>query len=442
MRIGLQHVREARPEQGLHFLKQAVWLRPDNIESLHALAAAHLRSGDEDAAQASFDRILRISPENAEAHYGRGLVSVKRGETTNARLAFRAAAENSKTPWKYWGALADIKTNAKERREAIHKIAKTLAKHCRVHHAAPTLYADCVSALIDDHRPGEAAAFVKECWSKFESETIAHDKLAGAYYRAGHFEHAFTHKLRALWRTEPGTRPACPVFSPSNALAALRAFGDYLSRRDLPYFLAAGTLLGVLREGAPLAHDRDVDIGIVADKWTRYRVFEALRHHPGMLLRREATEYDRYFALKIDGIGIDIFLHDPVGKHLVCGFSRTAGDIQWRFSAFGRKHIQVGEDRWPIPDAPERYLTESYGAGWQIPDKGFASVIGSPALHDVHPHARAFYAAARARNALLNGDIEKAEALVRQSPVLIQWPVLAMMAGASPSSEEGGLTTS
>lgn len=39
-----------------------------------------------------------------------------------------------------------------------------------------------------------------------------------------------------------------------------------------------------------------------------------------------------------------------------------------------------------MPTNAERYLEETYGLDWRKPDKGFASVISSPALYDVDPY--------------------------------------------------------
>ena len=40
-----------------------------------------------------------------------------------------------------------------------------------------------------------------------------------------------------------------------------------LNKNDIPHFAAAGTCLGIVREGKPLKHDQDIDIGIMDENW-------------------------------------------------------------------------------------------------------------------------------------------------------------------------------
>jgi hypothetical protein len=57
-----------------------------------------------------------------------------------------------------------------------------------------------------------------------------------------------------------------------------------------------------------------------------------------------------------------------------------------------------------------------------LPDEGYSSAVSSPALDGVDIRVRSFYAAARARAALQMGEISKARALARQSPLPLRLP--------------------
>ncbi|OZB19386.1 MAG: hypothetical protein B7X53_00010 [Hyphomonas sp. 34-62-18] len=392
-------------------------LRADHIPTLQALASALLRAGEAEAALNTFDRALTLAPGQADTLHGRGLALLKLQDRSGALIAFRAAAASDPNAWKSWGSIADITPHEGERLDAIHRTADTLEAHCRERDAAPALYTECVTALLDAHRPEDAVAFTCEMQPRFCDEATAYDALGRAHYYMGAYRAAFEHKARALALSPAPTAQAPLAFSPGAATDALREIGRILTSHAISFFLAAGTLLGFYREGGPLPHDRDVDIGVMRTSDGGPDIAGIFRTHPDLILKRRARPGDRYFALMHKGIGIDIFVHDKIDDHLVCGVSDLNGDIQWRFTPFEIAEARFNGEVWAIPDTTERYLAESYGPDWRRPDTGFASAISSPALYMVDSYVRAFYSSARAKNALASGDRMKAEALIRQSPI-------------------------
>ena len=102
--------------------------------------------------------------------------------------------------------------------------------------------------------------------------------------------------------------------------------------------------------------------------------------------------------------------------------SSLPGDIQWRLRSFRLTTASYGGRNWTIPSEPEHYLSQSYGPGWQTPDRCFASAISSPALYNTDPFARSYYAIVRACRARAAGHLSKASALLRQSPIPLPWP--------------------
>jgi hypothetical protein len=336
-----------------------------------------------------------------------------------ALATLRAAVHMNPHAWKSWATIADITSDETERRKAIEEPANALAGLAVGDDADPALRRRGAHALIDARRYGEAARFLRTQIPSYEREPDALSLLALAAYRAGDFEAAFRLK-QAAWRAlDLDALPLAKAepFRPDAAEVALGDICDILCAAGLRPFLAAGTLLGFIRNRGPLAHDRDVDIGIIRQADVTLDLAAVIRTHPDLMLARDARPGDRYFALTHKGVGIDIFLHDADGGGLVCGVSDRLGDIQWRFTKFGLTEARFGERRWTIPDDPHRYLAESYGPGWKTPDTGFASAISSPALYKVSPYARAYYVLARAERSLRLGDRKKAVALLAQSPI-------------------------
>ena len=272
------------------------------------------------------------------------------------------------------------------------------------------------------HRFQEATDFIIKNRSRFPDESTAYDRLARTCYRLGDFRNAFTYMTEALARLSPGKIPASPPKGPYSQDAALRALceiGYVLEAHGVTFFLAAGTLLGFVRNGGPLAHDRDVDIGIFEEKPGVPDIAGILRAHPAIVLPPSARPGDHYFTVRCQGIAVDIFLHDRSHDAVSFGFSHTRGDIQWRLAPFGLTQASFHGRNWLLPAPASQYLSGLYGDTWQSPDLGFASVISSPALWAVSPYTRAYYSVARARKYRMTGQHAKANALLAQSPICL-----------------------
>ena len=437
MRAGAALLKDGNAEGAIAPLKEAVALQPENIRSLEYLGQALLRSKHHEDAGQVFAGLLALKPAHVEAHHGRGLALHGLKDIPAALAAFRQASWLNPAAWKTWSSIADITPDEAERIHAIGRTADALHTACADPVARPELYLSCAEALIKAKRFEDAIAFIHAHFHRFKDASTAHNKLASAHYHSGAFKEAIHHKQDALAALDPETLPEAPLdnpFVPASAIEVLKAIGDILTDHGVSYFLVAGTLLGFHREGGPLPHDRDVDIGVMRNADGSPDIAAIIRQHPDLLLPHGARPGDRYVGVLHDGVGLDIFLHDDVGDHTLCGFSQHPGDIQWRFSRFGLAEIFHAGRSWFCPDPIERYLEETYGPGWREPDKGFASVISSPALFETDPFARAFYSVARVMNHLKRGDRSKACALIRQSPVPLRASVIQHLGLTSDSA--------
>lgn len=441
LKTGVALARAGRAHDALPHLRRARLIRPRHFDTLQALASAQLRAGLAEEADGTFGAILRIDPRHVDARHGRALAQNALGDRAAALETFRQLVAGAPNAWRSWQSIADITPDEEERVAAVNSAAEALERLCAGGRAAPELYAACVTALVAARRAEEAAAFAQEQFSRFRSASAAHDKLAGALYRAGRFREAALQKASALASLPAADLPAAPRANPfeiATGIDALASFAAILEAAGIDYFLAAGTALGFHREGGPLAHDRDLDIGVIHRADGGPGLAGLIRGHPDLILDRGARPGDRHIPLHHQGAGIDLFVHDPQADQLVCGFSGTEGDVAWRFTAFQIRRRTFGEVSYPLPDPIGRYLAESYGEGWRTPDHGFASAISSPALDNVSPWVRAFYALARAKTALMRGDGAKARALLAQSPVRLPGMdrILPKIAHPRPNTEE------
>jgi SAM-dependent methyltransferase len=162
---------------------------------------------------------------------------------------------------------------------------------------------------------------------------------------------------------------AALVDATESVIAALQAAG-------VEPFLAYGTLLGAVREGAVLGHDSDADLGYVSRHSHPFDValesFRVQRH-----LAEQGWEIDRYSgaAFKItvsEGdatTGLDVF-----GGFLDEGRLYLMGEIGTEFREEWIRPLATArlEGReMPVPAHPERLLEVTYGPGWRVPDPAF-----------------------------------------------------------------------
>jgi tetratricopeptide (TPR) repeat protein len=419
----VQHIKAGEAAAALAPLQAILAQAPGDGAARYALAAAQLKSGNAAAALLEFETLLDQAPKHDGAAYGRGLALFALGERRAALSVFRHLTRGGHFAWKAWASIADITPHEGERTHALNSAADILAA-LSAHNGEAAGRRAAAAALIAARRPAEAEALLAQRSMPVSGAPMPDRLLARALYHQGRFEDAFIEACRLLSHMPaPDDRKRMPpAFRPDMAGEVLSEILDLLASAGAAAFLMAGTLLGFHRQGAPLAHDRDIDIGVIRDPAGGPDIAAILRAHDRILLPRIARPGDRYFGVTHKGVAVDIFLHDESGKHLTCGFSELDGDIQWRFSKFAITSATYSGRQWPIPDRPGCYLAETYGPGWQIQDTGFASAISSPALYRTHAHARAYYAASRARAALIAGDAAKAVALIGQSPVAILPP--------------------
>lgn len=384
-------------------------------------AARLLRAGDAAGALEAFARILSRFPGSADALHGYGLALARLARTDEALRAFRSARAINPQAWPAAASIADITPDETERVEALDQCADILLDLCRRAGTSPRLFNAAAAALANAHRYTELAALARRHARKFPNMAVACDWRAKASYEQGEFGEALEWKRAALRLTPwPGPMQPRERFRPAEAWQALLDLSAIFDKCGLEFFLVAGTALGMVRSGGPLGHDRDIDIGVFRGPGPD--IAGILRSHPRLMMPASARPGERYFALFHRGTAFDIFVHDEACGTVTCGVSDRPGDIQWRFSKFSLRPFEAGGRIWNLPHPSGRYLAEIYGPDWTIPDRGFASAVSSPALSGVDIRVRAFYAAARARTALLTGDTEKAASLARQSPLPVSLP--------------------
>jgi hypothetical protein len=159
----------------------------------------------------------------------------------------------------------------------------------------------------------------------------------------------------------------------ADAGVALSDLKSAMDRAGTPFFLISGTLLGCVREGGILGHDKDIDVGVMEGPGVdRGAVHGALSESGVFLLK----PYQNQALLRLQhasGVMIDVFWH-----RLEDGLVIHEGmKSKWWNTAFDLVPTQFLGETYLIPDDYARYLGENYG-DWEKPDAEFETFVDTP----------------------------------------------------------------
>jgi len=185
----------------------------------------------------------------------------------------------------------------------------------------------------------------------------------------------------ALHGERPGTEAAESGFDVVNASRALSDLTRMANEKGTPVFLVSGTLLGYVREGQLLSHDKDIDVGIVG--WeNQYNLCMALQETGLFTVSVQHLKGKDTFYIPIKhndtGMWIDVFVYHPRGEHWVTGVDFFFGNQQtFAFTPFELQEIEFLGVKMQAPANAELNLTENYG-NWRVPDASYLSHLESP----------------------------------------------------------------
>jgi SAM-dependent methyltransferase len=160
-------------------------------------------------------------------------------------------------------------------------------------------------------------------------------------------------------------------------LDAIEVVLGALTEAGVRPFIAYGTLLGAVREGALIGHDSDADLGYVSEHEHPYDVvIESFRLQRALVdLGYPVTRYSG-LAFKVgvregDGRmrGLDVFggfLRD--GQLHLMGEVRAPFRMEWMYPT---STTTLEGRELPAPAEPEHLLAAMYGPSWRVPDPAY-----------------------------------------------------------------------
>lgn len=165
-------------------------------------------------------------------------------------------------------------------------------------------------------------------------------------------------------------------YSQKAASTALKDLRYCLNDASIEFFLISGTLLGCIREGKLLGHDKDIDVGVWQNDVSVQELVAACRTS-GLFYILPTSSDELVVVRHVNGTTIDIFIHTQDLE----GVWHFGGKCKWHNTPFKLTTRSFLGDQYLIPENYELYLTENYGSDWRKPKVDFDSALDTPNMH-------------------------------------------------------------
>ena len=386
--LGLAQAALGELDAAIDSYRKALAIHPDFAQAYFHLGNALRAKGDAEEAMACYQNAFQLQPTHAEACYNLGMTLGELGRMEEAALCYQKAIGINPNYADAYGNLGNTFKALGRLQEAVQcyqRMIALLPNQAAVHSNLGSVLRDLgeVEGALEHHQKAVELA---------PDFAPAHNSLANTHKERGELEPAIAHyqqALTALMQGVPQQATAKAPMDTASAQAALRATKTALDAANIPFFLAFGTLLGIVRDGDLLPHDKDLDIGLAWDVSRKEAIaaMEADERFAKAFPGADGAEKDAWnitFVHTETGIEIDLFFFKPDGGDVLAGLYHRPTPLHWRFAAFETKEIDYLGAKWPAPAVPETFLEAIYGPEWQTPDVGFDSLLQG---HNRNPEA-------------------------------------------------------
>lgn len=395
-------------------------------------AVALLRSGDSGQARRLYLEVLADAPQEATTWSTLAAYALLERDIKSADAHVRRALERSPD---CVDALVNLSLVllASNKADAILPVLRRAVELAPEHAKALVNYGTMLHAArqfaaAEEHLRRAADASPRSWRIALERARVARTQ--------GEFGEMRSHVLSALSfaaTTLPGRLVAVPQEAPhrtSDLDHVLCEAGDLLREAGQPFHLMAGTLLALVRDGAILSHDKDIDLALPWDS-DRDGVAALFARHPAFAAPSRPSADGRVWAFsvihKASRVGIDLFFLKHEADGVLSGCGRPPQMLFSRVRPFGLGQLQWRDRSWAVPSPPEQYLEDIYGPAWRTPDPYFDTMLSNPSRTADSIRVAVDIGLVRLGDALQARQWVRAHALCRQLLVREEIPEVAAM---------------
>ena len=378
LHLGVSYYSLNKIEKAIKSYQQALQLKPDYIAALKNLGTAYNVTGEYGKALECYEKVLALNPEESEIYFNQAIV-YKNQKNLDAAM-----------------------TNYQRCLELNPEFDKAHYNLARIHESQGDLEKSIEHVLL--------------------ALKITPDYTEATYYLGvllktrGDLDSSILHFQQAIKLLVHNPLPAPPAKAPistSKARKTLLSAHEILGKQGITFFPSSGTLLGIIRDNDILPHDKDLDIGLLWDV-DRDQVIDCLCKNNLFELNDKETitpdhkQWFLSFTHVKNQIALDLFFYKPSGNHFLYGFHHLPHPILSRPRIFELANHEWNGRIWQVPENPDQYLTDLYGAEWKKPDKLFDTVISHRSQTPESRDGRRCYGYSRLYNQIKNRNWAKA----------------------------------
>lgn len=170
----------------------------------------------------------------------------------------------------------------------------------------------------------------------------------------------------------------------------IRAVENALQSSDALYYVYAGTLLGLIRNGKFISWDFDIDYAVVITPEFTWNKLEKLMNESGFRKTREFIYKDevREQSYAIGELNIDFFGQFYEEEHMIQYSFEYRADCKYKNDnersvylvtlpkVVGTKKVWLGNTAVSVPENSEEILAAIYNDDWRIPNPNWKSNSG------------------------------------------------------------------
>lgn len=146
----------------------------------------------------------------------------------------------------------------------------------------------------------------------------------------------------------------------------------FFEEKKIPYWLHAGTLLGLYRDKELISYDGDVDLGMYEtdsnESMFRHYFQQYMNSIDLYLVKQESSRYK--YIDKTHKVDVDLFFFKK--ESALYYHEAYRGFMTYPLECLNKlSTMQIDDTTFSIPSNPELFLQHIYGTGWTRPNADF-----------------------------------------------------------------------